>query len=131
MEDKDGYLYVKLKHNGKVKHGRINRLVATAFIPNPKNLEQVHHIDFDKKNNQSNNLEWCSVKDNIYKSHKAGNYKKINSKKVIQLMGNYIINEFDSLSEASQFTGIQIANISSCCNGKRKSAGGYQWRKRT
>lgn len=30
--DKDGYNTVKLKHKGKVKHCRVSRLVAIAFV---------------------------------------------------------------------------------------------------
>jgi group I intron endonuclease len=35
---------------------------------------------------------------------------------------------YKSLTEAAYINVINISNISSCCNGKRKSAGGYIWR---
>ncbi len=38
-----------------------------------------------------------------------------------------IINTFGSMLEASQSTGIRDGNISKCCNGKAKSAGGFIW----
>lgn len=34
---------------------------------------------------------------------------------------------FPSAYEAWKMTGISFKNINSCCRGKRKSAGGYQW----
>ena len=34
---------------------------------------------------------------------------------------------FDSIKSASERTGINRNNISSACNGKRKTAGGYKW----
>lgn len=48
------------------------------------------------------------------------------AKKVLQLDKKYnLIAEFDSVSEAQRVTGIN--NISNCCNGKRKTSGGYVW----
>lgn len=48
------------------------------------------------------------------------------AKRVIQMDKEYnIIAIFNSMSEAERITGIN--NISNCCNGKRKTAGGYIW----
>jgi group I intron endonuclease len=49
-------------------------------------------------------------------------------KPVIQLdkKGN-IIAEYPTASEASRVVGIELDNITSCCNGKTKTAFGYQW----
>ena len=38
-----------------------------------------------------------------------------------------IVYTFDSLHEAGAYTHVNIANICYCCQGKRKSAGGYHW----
>ena len=38
---------------------QIHRLVATHFIPNPKNKEFVRHKDKNRLNNWVSNLEWC------------------------------------------------------------------------
>lgn len=50
------------------------------------------------------------------------------SRKVIQLTmdGEYVA-EFGSLKQAQDQTGAKYTHISSCCSGKRKSAGGYKW----
>lgn len=48
------------------------------------------------------------------------------AKKVLQLDKRYnLIGKFESVSDAQRITGIN--NISSCCNGKRKTSGGYIW----
>lgn len=63
-----GYLTIGLSNgNKKQKHAYVHRLVAQAFIPNPNNLPQVNHKDFNKKNNKVENLEWVTDEDN--KSH--------------------------------------------------------------
>lgn len=53
-----GYLRVNLL----VKNNRhfVHRIVASAFIPNPKNLPQVNHKDGNKHNNHFSNLEWIT-----------------------------------------------------------------------
>lgn len=60
-----GYLKIGLfDGNRSPKKFRIHRLVATAFIPNPKKLPQVNHKDGNKENNSYTNLEWCTNREN-------------------------------------------------------------------
>lgn len=40
-----------------------------------------------------------------------------------------LVSTFVSMSAAEQATGIRSGNISKCCNGKAKSAGGFIWRR--
>ena len=60
-----GYLYCNISTNNVITKVKIHRLVAKAFINNPENKETVNHIDGDKLNNNSNNLEWLTRKENI------------------------------------------------------------------
>jgi len=62
--DKDGYELVTLSRNNYHRTYRIHRLVAETFIDNPDNKEEVNHIDFNKKNNWFENLEWVTQKEN-------------------------------------------------------------------
>ena len=52
-----------------------------------------------------------------------------NSKKILQFTkSGEFIREFSSMSEASRQLKINRCSICICCNGKRKSAGGFVWR---
>lgn len=69
--ERKNYLGVYLYGNGKRKFMMIHRLVAIAFIENPENLPQVNHKDENTKNNNVENLEWCTAKYNSnYGTHK-------------------------------------------------------------
>ena len=132
----NGYLQVSLYKDGKAKPYKVHRLVAKAFIPNPNHLETINHKDEVKTNNKVGNLEWMSIKDNdnYGTRNKRVGEAKINhpslSKKVqmFDKSTGEVLATFPSTREAERVTGMNKGNISSCCNGKRKSAGGYIWR---
>lgn len=67
-----GYLYVNLCKDGKYKSLKVHHLVAKAFIPNPKNLPHVNHIDGNKLNNKKENLEWCTPSENMKHAIRTG-----------------------------------------------------------
>jgi len=69
---KDGYVYISLKKGEKYITKYVHRLVAQAFIPNPEGKEQVNHIDGDKTNNSTSNLEWTSPKENMEHAFTTG-----------------------------------------------------------
>lgn len=70
----DGYSIVTLGRNKKRKTYRVHRLVAKAFIPNPNDLDEVNHKDFNKQNNSIENLEWVNHLDNVNHAVKAGRH---------------------------------------------------------
>lgn len=59
-----GYCVVYLYKDNKLQTETVHRLVAEAFLANPKNKETVNHIDGNKKNNCVENLEWSSYTEN-------------------------------------------------------------------
>jgi hypothetical protein len=59
--DRDGYVRVVSR---ELKETAVHRLVALAFLPNPKRLPQVNHKDDNKANNVPANLEWCTNAEN-------------------------------------------------------------------
>ena len=46
----------------------------------------------------------------------------------INISTNTVINEFESISEASRQTKICSSNISRVCSGRAKTTGGFKWR---
>lgn len=71
----DGYHTVTLSKNGNNKTLGIHILVARHYISNPENKSEVNHIDFNRKNNRVDNLEWCTHQENIQHSSNNGRYK--------------------------------------------------------
>lgn len=66
----------KSKDNVAIRYR--HRLVAIAFLPNPKNLPQVAHKDHDRSNNKLSNLKWSTRSDNTKDGVEDG---RINAKK--------------------------------------------------
>jgi len=73
--DGSGYPKVELSKAGIIKTLLVHRLVAAAFVPNPDNLPVVNHIDEDKTNCRSNNLEWVTNAGNIQDWFDARNHR--------------------------------------------------------
>lgn len=127
-----GYLYVGLWNDNTLIKKRVHRLVAEAFIDNPDNLPQVNHKDEDKTNNSVGNLEWCTAEYNLnYGARNERSAKTLTNHKAFSIpvvcLETGVV--FPSAHEASRQTGIDQRNISACCNGKQKTAGGYHWAK--
>ena len=67
-----GYEMVKLQDKGVYTDQKIHRLVAKAFIPNPKQLPQINHLDGNTLNNHVSNLEWCDAYTNTMHAIRTG-----------------------------------------------------------
>ena len=65
VKNASGYMFVNLSDGQERKSFSIHRLVALLFIENNNNYLEVNHIDFDKANNNVDNLEWISRSDNM------------------------------------------------------------------
>ena len=130
---KNGYLMHLLYENNKhkQKHLYLHRIIATAFIDNPGEKTQVNHIDENKLNNDLSNLEWCTERENAVHGTRIKRIAEKLSKKIIQLdLNDNVLSEFESMHQAERETGVSRSSISACCNGKRKSAGRFKWRRK-
>lgn len=113
----DGYLSVGLSKNNKETKFLIHRLVAEAYLPNPKNLAFVNHKDEDKTNNALSNLEWISHKDNCNFGTRNERMAKKHCRKVKCLSTGKI---YESLSEAAEDVGITYNTIIKHARGRLK-----------
>ena len=63
---RDGRMSVMLCKDVKTrKRIMVHRLVAKAFVENPKKYTEVNHKDENPENNRATNLEWCDRKYNM------------------------------------------------------------------
>ena len=63
--NKDGYMCVTLGLKKNRTSVKVHRVVAEVFIERPLGKNEVNHIDFNRKNNNVENLEWCNHSENI------------------------------------------------------------------
>lgn len=70
-----GYELCSCYKNRKTRFVLVHRMVALAFIPQPKGKNVINHIDCNTKNNSVENLEWCDMSHNILYAIKMGRFK--------------------------------------------------------
>lgn len=130
-----GYVQVGLKKGRNRKMELVHRLVAQAFIPNPKQKPQVNHIDGDKMNNRADNLEWCTDSENKRHAWRQGLMKsnpavierrRVKCFKPVQCIETGEI--FVSMTDAARRYNIAISCITNCAKGKTKNSAGHTWR---
>lgn len=137
-EHHSGYLIVQLgKHPSKTYH--VHALVAKTFIPPIDGKLIVNHIDGNKHNNCTDNLEWVTYKENTEHAIKTGlrnphdtpkRYGKDNaqSKPVLQydISGNFI-RKWDSQSDAARALKTKSCFVSACIDNQSLTCKGYMF----
>lgn len=141
------YWRVGLRKNGKRSYFSVHRIVAAAFLKNPKNLPQIDHINCNRNDNRACNLRFVTAKENMNNPITKERHllamsllkENKHSKKVVQLTKDgFVVNVFCSLKEAQRKTGVHKSNISAAARNKKKwvkdhwatvqTAGGYMWK---
>lgn len=113
-----GYLQAHFNYRGKRTH-LVHRLVAKAFINNPKNKPQVNHINKVKTDNDVSNLEWCTAQENIRHS------KKVSASQFT--MSGEFIRKYEHKQDVKEY-GFNPSLVGYCCEGKNKHHKGFIWR---
>lgn len=121
----DRYIKVDLRHNGTMRTKHVHRLVAEAFIPNPKNKTDVNHIDGDKHNNAISNLEWCSRSENMKHCKEVLNKNAGRPPRPVKCLETGKI--YVTLHQASSETGIPLGSIVNNLKDSSRFAGGFHW----
>jgi hypothetical protein len=124
---RNGYHSLGLKDkNGVWRSVFVHKLLAEAYIPNPKNCSKVYHLNGDPLDNRIENLKWGTRKDISDQNVLLGK----GTRKIVQYEKGKEINRFRSIRQAEKETNIGYRNISRALNkrGKnKKTAGGYEW----
>lgn len=135
--NRHGYPYINIKVKKTTKSIRTHRLVAMAFIPNIEDKPQVNHIDFDRTNNNVENLEWCTAKENMrHSKHRL--YNPVTGKfgsnhplsKSVDVFEVYVkkIKTFGSAIEAAAAMNVTQTAVHSGCIYKQKKINGLVFR---
>lgn len=123
-----GYMCVKLYKDGKMKNGRIHKLVALTYIPIPEELEgqvlDVAHLDDNRAHNHYTNLSWQTREQNIDTDSFREKIKHRERTKIICVETGDI---FDNQAEAARWLGVCRHNINNVILGKQKTAKGYHF----
>lgn len=127
-----GYSAVYLQKAGKSHLRYVHRLVAEAFIPNPNKYPCVNHKDEVKKNNNVENLEWCTYKYNSNYGTALQRLRIIRGTPVAQIKNGKIVKIWQSVAEIGR-NGYDRTIVGLCCVGKNRYGDGityrgYQWR---
>lgn len=93
---------VNLWKNGKPKDFLVARLVASAFLGEPKEGLTVNHKDGNRLNNEIENLEWLSLADNIRHGFENGLYHNQISIKITRAVDGRQFS-FRSMAELDRF----------------------------
>lgn len=65
--------YTQICIHGRLKY--LHRVVAQVFIPNPEGKKEVDHIDYNRSNNNVDNLRWVTRSENLKHSACNRNYE--------------------------------------------------------
>jgi hypothetical protein len=128
--NKNGYLYVNFRIDGKNTNFAIHRIVANAFIPNPNHKPEVNHKDSNKANNCVDNLEWVDSSENKKHAYLEGARKEHQQSKPVLQFGKdgAFIKEWPSITQAAESLNCTVGAISNCALGRSKTSMGYVWR---
>lgn len=131
----NGYERVALVKNKKAKWYFVHRLVAIAFLDKPAGKNVVNHKDFNRINNNAENLEWVTSSENTLYSYKMGRFDKLkqsNRKRFgkpvlgINLRTGQILT-LETIKDANKY-GFIHQNVQRCCVGITSKHKGYIWR---
>ena len=126
VHKKTKYHMMPLTIHGKTKFFSLSRLVASLFIPNPNNYEEVDHVTCDRYRNEFYNLEWVTHEENMRRALKNnliytndGSEYVFHSREEVENLCSIMENKNIPLDELSKLTNFNINSINKIRTGKR------------
>lgn len=122
----DGYLQIRLGKRNSRKSFLLHRLIAKHFIPNPENKPQVNHINSDRADNRIENLEWCTISENVQHAYDNNRceekirqmsfrHRKINKSDYEEIRR---LRPFYTLKAIADKYGLHESTVGRICKGK-------------
>lgn len=105
-----GYNFIRLRVGGRAKTMLVHRVVALEHIPNPDNLPEINHLDGDKSNNATYNLEWTTGKKNVEHSVMTGLIKRGDKRPNAKLSDKQVV-EMRYLREERKLTYYELGDL--------------------
>lgn len=128
LNNHNGYIQITIRNKSKIITNALHRIVAKIFVLNPEQKLYVNHIDGNKNNNCSDNLEWVTKSENTKHAHNNALITK-NCRKINQYdkSGKFIF-QYNSIKEASIKLGLDKSSIGHVCAKDRpgsNTCGGF------
>lgn len=120
------YERVSLSKNHKAIWIKVHRLVMLAFVW-PSNLH-VNHKDWNKTNNNIENLEYVTRSENQLHAFRTWLQKPKCWKKVIASKDWNIVKSFNSIADACREYWLYSSNIIKSIKGEYSHCGWFNWR---
>ena len=124
--------YIQVTCNGKLH--LIHVLMARAFgLPKRDDQDTVDHVDSNPSNNRLENLRWASRSEQMKHSYATNENRGSNAQRMSKPVEGRVLGveewvPYASGAEAARSLGLNHQSISSCCYGKRKKVGNYEFR---
>jgi hypothetical protein len=133
------YLWTTFKEKGKQKTISLHVLIATCFVSNPNNKPEVNHKNWNKLDNNIENLEWVTHSENLKHRYRVLWHKPVKSHlwkfwkfhprsiPILQYDLKWIfIKEWENA--AFIFKELSIWDVAKVCNGTYKQMNGFIWK---
>lgn len=127
QKNKRGYKEVRLQLDKYSKHVHVHRLVLIHFVGEPPiGKDSINHINGIKDDNRVENLEWCSVKENIHHAreflnayHGEANGMAIANEEVVaDIRSGYKRKKHGYLIQMSEKHGLSVRQVGKICRGE-------------
>lgn len=131
----NNYLHIGFRNGGNKEMFYLHRIVWEAFNGKIPEEMEINHNDENPQNCSLSNLSLATRVENLnYGNHRVNQSlsqknNRVTSKQINQYsLNGAFIKQYPSQMAVQRETGIPASNISMCCTGKIKTAGGFVFR---